>query len=135
MAFIPWSFEPNNTEMQDDPGANHGIGGINLLRMIAISRLYFYNQIAHVQSSWLTNGVGMAQIALQHGADDFGGTLIGEEVVSCTGARSTELTDKRIVDSIHQMGYSVNEREVQIPVSADTDTVKLVTSRWSEYGF
>ena len=77
MAFIPWSFEPNNTEMQDDPGANHGIGGLNLLRMIAISRLYFYNQIAHVQSSWLTNGVGMAQIALQHGADDFGGTLIG----------------------------------------------------------
>ena len=111
MAFIPWSFEPNNTEMQDDPGANHGIGGLNLLRMIAISRLYFYNQIAHVQSSWLTNGVGMAQIALQHGADDFGGTLIGEEVVSCTGARSTELTDKRIVDSIHQMGYSVIERD------------------------
>ena len=61
--------------------------------------------------SWLTNGVGMAQIALQHGADDFGGTLIGEEVVSCTGARSTELTDKRIVDSIHQMGYSVIERD------------------------
>ena len=44
-------------------------------------------------------------------ADDFGGTLIGEEVVSCTGARSTELTDKRIVDSIHQMGYSVIERD------------------------
>ena len=34
----------------------------------------------------------MAQLALQYGADDFGGTLIGEEVVSCTGARSTELT-------------------------------------------
>ena len=37
----------------------------------------------------------MAQLALQYGADDFGGTLIGEEVVSCTGSRSTELTGKR----------------------------------------
>ena len=85
--------------------------GINLLRIIAvISRLYFYNQICSILYG-LPNGVGMAQIALQHGADDFGGTLIGEEVVSCTGARSTELTDKRIVDSIHQMGYSVIERD------------------------
>ncbi|MDI1495435.1 MAG: radical SAM protein [Cenarchaeum symbiont of Oopsacas minuta] len=111
MAFIPWSFESNNTEMQDDPGLNYKTGGINLLRMIAISRLYFYGLIEHIQSSWLTNGVGMAQIALQHGADDFGGTLIGEEVVSCTGARSTELTDKRIVKSIRQMGYKVLERD------------------------
>jgi len=46
-----------------------------------------------------------------HGADDFGGTLIGEEVVSCTGARSTELTDKIIVDAIHQIGYQVEERD------------------------
>jgi len=67
--------------------------------------------ISHIQSSWLTNGVGMAQLALQYGADDFGGTLIGEEVVSCTGARSTELTDKRIIDSIHQIGYQAEERD------------------------
>ena len=67
--------------------------------------------IPHIQSSWLTNGVGMAQLALQYGADDFGGTLIGEEVVSCTGARSTELTDKIIVDAIHQIGYQVEERD------------------------
>ena len=53
----------------------------------------------------------MAQLALQYGADDFGGTLIGEEVVSCTGARSTELTDKKIIDAIHQIGYQVEERD------------------------
>jgi len=40
-----------------------------------------------------------------------GGTLIGEEVVSCTGARSTELTDKKIIDAIHQIGYQVEERD------------------------
>ena len=81
------------------------------MKMISISRLIFDGLIDHIQSSWLTNGVGMAQIALQYGADDFGGTLIGEEVVSCTGSRSTELTDKRIIDAIKQIGYSVEERD------------------------
>ena len=111
MAFIPWSFEPNNTLMQKNGIVTHGAGGIQLLKMIAISRLIFDGLINHIQSSWLTNGIGMAQLALQYGADDFGGTLIGEEVVSCTGARSTELTDKRIIESVKQIGYSVEERD------------------------
>ena len=111
MAFIPWSFEPNNTEMQKDGIVTSGAGGHQLLKMIAISRLVFDGLISHIQSSWLTNGVGMAQLALQYGADDFGGTLIGEEVVSCTGSRSTELTSKQIIDSIHQIGFEVEERD------------------------
>ena len=111
MAFIPWSFEPNNTLMQHDGTVTHGAGGIQLLKMIAISRIVFDGLIDHIQSSWLTNGVGMAQLALQYGADDFGGTLIGEEVVSCTGSRSTELTGKQIIDSIHQIGFEVEERD------------------------
>lgn len=111
MAFIPWNFEPNNTLMQKENLVTFGVGGMHLLKMIAISRLVFDGLINHIQSSWLTNGVGMAQIALQYGADDFGGTLIGEEVVSCTGARSTELTGQKIIDAIHQIGYSVEERD------------------------
>ena len=111
MAFIPWSFEPNNTAMQKDGTITSGAGGYQLLKMIAISRLVFDGLISHIQSSWLTNGVGMAQLALQYGADDFGGTLIGEEVVSCTGSRSTELTGKQIIDSIHQIGFEVEERD------------------------
>ena len=111
MAFIPWSFEPNNTVMQKDGTITSGAGGHRLLKMIAISRLVFDGLISHIQSSWLTNGVGMAQLALQYGADDFGGTLIGEEVVSCTGSRSTELTSKQIIDSIHQIGYEAEERD------------------------
>ena len=111
MAFIPWSFEPNNTVMQKDGTITSGAGGYQLLKMIAISRLVFDGLISHIQSSWLTNGVGMAQLALQYGADDFGGTLIGEEVVSCTGSRSTELTSRQIIDSIHQIGFEVEERD------------------------
>ncbi len=111
MAFIPWNFEPINTLMHEEGLVEYGTGGVQLLKMIAISRLVFDGLISHIQSSWLTNGVGMAQLALQYGADDFGGTLIGEEVVSCTGARSTELTDKKITDAIHQIGYTVVERD------------------------
>ena len=111
MAFIPWSFEPNNTLMQKEGTVSFGAGGSELLKMIAISRLVFDGSISHIQSSWLTNGVGMAQLALQYGADDFGGTLIGEEVVSCTGSRSTELTDKKIIDAIHQIGFDAIERD------------------------
>lgn len=111
MVFIPWSFEPNKTEMQAEGKIRYPSGGLSLLKMIAISRIMFYGLIDHLQSSWLTNGIGMAQLALNHGADDFGGTLIGEEVVSATGARSTELTSDRIIAAIKQTGFRVAERD------------------------
>jgi cyclic dehypoxanthinyl futalosine synthase len=111
MAFIPWSFEPNNTLMQKEGAVKYSAGGTQLLKMIAISRIMYDGLIPHIQSSWLTNGIGMAQIALQYGADDFGGTLLGEEVVSCTGARSTELTASKIISAVKQIGYQVEERD------------------------
>jgi cyclic dehypoxanthinyl futalosine synthase len=110
MAFIPWSFEPNNTKMQEDGMIKYPSGGLELLKMIAISRIVFSGLIDHLQSSWLTNGIGMAQLALSYGADDFGGTLIGEEVVSATGARSTELTADKIIAAIKQIGFMAHER-------------------------
>lgn len=111
IAFIPWGFEPNKTQMQTEGIAKYSSGGLRLLKMIAISRIMFYGLISHIQSSWLTNGIGMAQLALYFGADDFGGTLIGEEVVSATGARSTELTSTNIIESIKQAGFSAAERD------------------------
>ena len=110
MSFIPWSFEPNNTKMQADGIIKYSSGGLELLKTIAISRIIFSGLIDHLQSSWLTNGIGMAQLALTYGADDFGGTLIGEEVVSATGARSTELTSDKIVAAIKQIGFLAHER-------------------------
>jgi len=111
MAFIPWSFEPNNTQMQKEGTIRYSAGGTELLKMIAISRIMYDGLIPHIQSSWLTNGIAMAQMALQYGADDFGGTLLGEEVVSCTGARSTELTAGRIIEAVKQIEYEVEERD------------------------
>jgi cyclic dehypoxanthinyl futalosine synthase len=111
MAFIPWSFEPNKTEIQGEGLIKYPSGGLHLLKMIAISRIVFYGIIDHLQSSWLTNGIGLAQLALNYGADDFGGTLIGEEVVSATGAASTQLTAQRIIDAVKQVGFEVSERD------------------------
>ena len=111
MAFIPWSFEPNKTEIQYEGMIKYPSGGLHLLKMIAISRIMYYGIIDHLQSSWLTNGTGMAQLALNYGADDFGGTLIGEEVVSATGAASTELTAQKIINAVKQIGFDVAERD------------------------
>jgi cyclic dehypoxanthinyl futalosine synthase len=111
LVFIPWSFEPNNTRMQSEGTIRYSSGGLPLLKMIAIARIMYYGLIDHLQSSWLTNGIGMAQLALNFGADDFGGTLIGEEVVSATGSRSTELTSKKIVAAIKRTGFKAAERD------------------------
>ena len=111
MVFIPWSFEPNKTEIQAEGTIKYASGGLHLLKMIAIARIMYSGLIDHLQSSWLTNGIGMAQMALNYGADDFGGTLIGEEVVSATGARSTELTSDRIISAVKQAGFKVAERD------------------------
>jgi cyclic dehypoxanthinyl futalosine synthase len=111
MVFVPWSFEPNKTEIQAEGSIKYPSGGQSLLKMIAISRIVFHGLIDHLQSSWLTNGIGMAQLALNYGADDFGGTLVGEEVVSATGARSTELTADKIISAVKQAGFRVAERD------------------------
>ena len=111
MVFIPWSFEPNKTQMQSEGTIRYPSGGLSLLKMIAIARIMYYGLIDHLQSSWLTNGIGMAQLALNYGADDFGGTLIGEEVVSATGSRSTELTSDKIIVAIKRAGFRAAERD------------------------
>lgn len=111
MVFIPWSFEPNRTQMQYEGKIRYSSGGLSLLKMIAVARIMYYGLIDHLQSSWLTNGIGMAQLALNYGADDFGGTLIGEEVVSATGSRSTELTSERIIAAIKRAGFRATERD------------------------
>ncbi len=90
---------------------SYSAGGLQLLKMIAISRIMLNGLIDHIQSSWLTNGIGMAQLALNCGADDFGGTLHGEEVVTATGARSTTVNAEKIINAVKQMGMQIAERD------------------------
>ncbi|MCG3175886.1 MAG: Cyclic dehypoxanthine futalosine synthase [Candidatus Omnitrophica bacterium] len=79
-AFIPWSFESESTEIQMPRRA-----GSEYLRMVAISRIMLDN-IQHLQAGWVTEGPKLSQVALLYGADDFGGILMEENVVSATGS-------------------------------------------------
>ncbi|HXV18938.1 MAG TPA: cyclic dehypoxanthinyl futalosine synthase [Candidatus Omnitrophota bacterium] len=77
-AFIPWSFESESTEMQMPRRT-----GEEYLRMVALSRIMLDN-IQHLQAGWVTEGPKLSQMALGFGADDFGGILMEENVVSAT---------------------------------------------------
>lgn len=76
-AFIPWSFKPSNTLLTKRIPARRG--AVSYLRMISASRLYLDN-FEHIQASWFSEGKKVGQVALHFGADDFGGTLLEENV-------------------------------------------------------
>lgn len=76
-AFIPWSFKPGNTPLEKI--IPHYATPTRYLQMIAFSRIYLDN-IPHIQASWFSEGKKTGQIALHFGADDFGGTLLEENV-------------------------------------------------------
>ena len=79
-AFICWTFQPEHTAMADVPTA----GAFEYLRTQAIARLYLDN-IPNIQSSWVTQGLKIGQLALLFGANDMGSLMIEENVVSPAG--------------------------------------------------
>ncbi len=97
-AFIPWYYVPHKTPLKGREAT-----GIEYLRVIAISRLYLDN-FAHIQASWLTPGLKLGQLALLHGADDMGGTILEERVVTLAG--STNVASRKDLErAIRQAGY------------------------------
>jgi len=79
-SFIPWSFQPDLTEMPQVPRAS----AFDYLRTLAIARIYLDN-IRSIQASWVTQGAKIAQVSLRFGVNDFGSTVIEENVVSAAG--------------------------------------------------
>ena len=107
-AFIPWSFQPTNTEL----GAAEGTmvaSGWEYLRMLAVSRLYLDN-IENVQASWVTQGAKIGQVALAFGANDMGSTMIEENVVAAAGVKFTVNRDE-LVWMIGSAGYQPVQRD------------------------
>lgn len=80
-AFIPWAFQPGSTAIQQEPET-----AVAYLRLLAVSRLILDN-IDNLQASWVTMGPKVAQLALFFGANDFGSTMIEENVVAAAGVR------------------------------------------------
>jgi cyclic dehypoxanthinyl futalosine synthase len=105
-AFISWTFQPDHTDMANIPAA----GSFEYLKNQAISRLYVDN-IANIQSSWVTQGPKIGQIALFFGANDMGSLMIEENVVSSAGT-VYHLSLEEIKSAITEAGYVPRQRNV-----------------------
>lgn len=105
-AFICWTFQPENTAMANVPT----VGAYEYLKTQAIARLYLDN-IPNIQSSWVTQGPKIGQLALFFGANDMGSLMIEENVVSAAGT-VYHLTLEQIKSAIREAGYIPRQRNV-----------------------
>jgi cyclic dehypoxanthinyl futalosine synthase len=103
-AFICWTFQAENTRLKAPT-----VGANEYLRMQALSRIYLDN-IPSIQSSWVTQGLEIGQIALKFGANDLGSIMIEENVVSQAGTtfRMTVSDMRRL---IQDLGYEPRQRD------------------------
>jgi cyclic dehypoxanthinyl futalosine synthase len=103
-AFIPWSFQPGNTDMAlSKPAAT-----VQYLRILALARIYLDN-FDNLQASWVTQGLKIAEISLRFGANDFGSTMIEENVVAATGV-SYRISKEDIQRAIRKAGFRPAQR-------------------------
>ena len=105
-AFICWTFQPDNTDMGHIPPA----GAFEYLKTQAVSRLYLDN-VPNIQSSWVTQGEKVGQLALKFGANDMGSLMIEENVVSQAGT-VYNLSLETIRRCIRDAGYTPRQRNV-----------------------
>ncbi|BAB60547.1 hypothetical protein [Thermoplasma volcanium GSS1] len=111
LSFTPWNMEPDNTELQKEGILKYRAGAEDVIRNIAISRIVFNYDLPIIQSSWLTNGVEMGQLAILYGANDWGGTIYDEKVIPATGKRVGNLRKEIIIRSIKDLGMVPVERD------------------------
>ncbi len=131
-AFICWTFQPDHTDMAHIPAA----GSFDYLKTQAVGRLYLDN-FANIQSSWVTQGRKIGQIALTFGANDMGSLMIEENVVAEAGTVHF-LTLDEIREAIEEIGYTPRQRNVmyelfgeereQAAVSANRTRVQAIRS-------
>lgn len=105
-AFVPWSFKPGNTPLEKI--IPHYATSTRYLQIIALSRIYLDN-FPHIQASWFSEGKKTGQIALHFGADDFGGTLLEENVHAAANFVNKTSTDE-CIQLIHESGFAAAQR-------------------------
>lgn len=105
-AFICWTFQPDNTEMSHIAP----VGSFEYLKTQAVSRLYLDN-VPSIQSSWVTQGLKIGQLAMLFGANDMGSLMIEENVVAEAGTVHF-LTLRQIREAIEELGFIPRQRDV-----------------------
>ena len=120
-AFICWSFQPDNTEMSHIPPS----GAFEYLKTQAVARLYLDN-IPNIQSSWVTQGRDIGQLALLFGANDMGSLMLEENVVSAAGTVH-HLTLEQMRSAISELGWEPRRRNVFYELVDDKTDLVLET--------
>jgi len=110
-AFIMWSFQPKNTELYKNGIVKYKTSPNRYLRYLSIARLYLDN-FKNIQSSWVTQGSYIGQLALLYGANDLGSVMMEENVVASAGAKNS-MNANEMVELIRDIG--------EIPAQRDTD--------------
>jgi cyclic dehypoxanthinyl futalosine synthase len=105
-AFIPWTYQPENNHLKGRTQATT----LEYLRLIAVARLFF-EQVAHLQASWLTTGKEAGQLSLHMGVDDLGSIMLEENVISSAGARHRS--------NLHELIWMIRSAG-RIPAQRDT---------------
>jgi len=116
-AFIPWTYQPGNTEL-----GGRSATAVEYLKVLALSRIMLDN-FDNVQASWVTQGAKIAQVALEFGANDFGSTMIEENVVAAAGI-TFRMTKQEIVNIIKDAGYASAQRDTRYKILKRED-IKL----------
>jgi aminodeoxyfutalosine synthase len=107
MAFIPLPYQDDNTRL---PGVR-GPGGVEMLKTLAISRLYLDN-FRHIKAYWVMLGVKLAQVSLAFGVNDLDGTVVEERIGHAAGAASPRaLSGEQLVRLIRRTGRQPVERD------------------------
>ena len=122
-AFICWTFQPEHTDMAHIPAA----GAHEYLKTQAIARLYLDN-IQNIQSSWVTQGAKVGQLALFFGANDMGSLMIEENVVASAGTVHY-LTLEQIKRAIREAGYIPRQRNVFYEYIDEAEIQRVEASR------
>jgi cyclic dehypoxanthinyl futalosine synthase len=124
-AFICWTFQPDHTEMsQIIPTGSH-----EYLKMLAVARLYLDN-FQNMQSSWVTQGLKVGQLALQFGANDMGSLMIEENVVAEAGTVHY-LTLDEIRAAIEELGFVPRQRNVHYQLLGEEHEQRAITANHS----
>jgi cyclic dehypoxanthinyl futalosine synthase len=105
-AFIPWTYQPGNTEL-----GGRSATAVEYLKTLALSRIILDN-FQNIQASWVTQGAKIAQVALEFGANDFGSTMIEENVVAAAGI-TFRMTRQEIINIIQDAGYVAAQRDTR----------------------
>ena len=112
-AFISWPFQKENNPLGRGAACNISTS-IDYLKTLAVSRIYLDN-IENIQSSWVTMGIEIGQLALTFGANDMGGTMLEENVVSASGTLYKTTKDE-LIHTIHGAGRNAAQRNTEYKI-------------------